>query len=229
LKNEKEGDIVKVKLYLLAGIMAVTFLAILSCASGQQKDDREMLIKENANLKGELSDLKKSQKESAEINKANVDNLVDILNKEIRQNKIIVSQYDDALTINIVDEIFFNSGDVEVKKESHEMLNRIGEVLKKMPDKMIRVEGHTDDVPIAEKSKYKFPNNWSLGARRAVNVVTYFIEKVKIDPARLEVVSYSKYRPLFPNNSAENRAKNRRIEIVVLNKSTYQKLESRSE
>jgi chemotaxis protein MotB len=77
----------------------------------------------------------------------------------------------------------------------------------------IRVEGHTDNVPIYTK---RFPSNWELSTVRAVNVLKYFADAGGIDPRRLSAVGYGESKPLVANISPQSRAKNRRVEIVLI-------------
>ena len=77
----------------------------------------------------------------------------------------------------------------------------------------VRIEGHTDDRPI---NTVRFPTNWELSSSRATEVVRYFIEYHDVSPARMSALGYGEYRPLRPNNSIENRAKNRRVDVVIL-------------
>ena len=147
------------------------------------------------------------------------------LEKEIGQQLVEIEHYRDALTINIMDKIFFDSGKAEIKQEGFDVLKRVGTILKNVPDKTIRIEGHTDDVPIGQKIMEKYPTNWELGAARASNVAEFFRKESGIDPKRMTVVSYSMYRPLVPHTTKENKAKNRRIEIVLLDKLYYQMVE----
>jgi chemotaxis protein MotB len=80
---------------------------------------------------------------------------------------------------------------------------------------MIRVEGHTDDVPIGATLKDKYFSNWELSAARAASVVRYFQHHHKIDTQRLEAVGFAEYRPIAPNDSVANRQRNRRVEIQL--------------
>jgi len=181
--------------------------------------------KNTKDLKKEISVLKqqmekneyKNQQEIERTKKAN-DLLAESLKNEIQKK---TNRYRVILAINISEEIFFDSGSADIKKEGYDVLNRIGRILKNFPDKMIKIEGYTDNVPIAAGYKHVFPNNWALGATRAINVTEYFVKDLKFNPKRLDVASFSMYRPLVPNNSAINRAKNRRIEIVLINKNMY--------
>jgi len=81
-------------------------------------------------------------------------------------------------------------------------------------DNQIRIEGHTDDLPIHNSV---FPSNWELSSARAISVLRYFIQK-GIEPQRLAAVGYGEYHPLVPNTSPENRARNRRVEIYIQKK-----------
>ncbi len=166
----------------------------------------------------------KEEREIARVKSAN-DKLVESLKNEINEKQVEIQQYKGVLTINMMDKIFFESGRTALKPSGRSALDRVGEILKNLPEKMIQIEGHTDDVPIAEEYQNVFPNNWALGARRAINVAVYFIDKQDIDPARIEIVSFSKYRPRVPNTSPENRAKNRRIEIVLTDRGLHQMME----
>ena len=92
------------------------------------------------------------------------------------------------------------------------MLNQIAKAIKKV-SKPVRVEGHTDNVPIQTR---RFPSNWELSVARAVNVVKYFAEVSNIDPHRLSAVGYGESRPIIANDTASNRVQNRRVEILLI-------------
>jgi len=142
----------------------------------------------------------------------------------INQNGLqsVINDYIDerGLVISFSDKLVFDSGSAAVKPEAREAILKIGTMLKKLPN-YIRVEGHTDDLPIHNS---QFSSNWELSAVRAINVVDILINDVKIDPARLSIVGYGEYKPLVPNTSEANRQKNRRVDIVVMN-SEYNKWE----
>lgn len=143
--------------------------------------------------------------------------LVVDLNKEISEGKVEIEQVKGRLQLSVAEEIFFDSGRAELKVEGEEVLKRIGAILKKIPEKSIRIEGHTDNVKIGRSLREKYPTNWELGAARAVNVVRY-LQEVGVDPLRLSAVSYAQYRPVDSNKTKAGRAKNRRIEIVLVDR-----------
>lgn len=107
--------------------------------------------------------------------------------------------------------ILFKPGVAEFEKDSKYFLNGVSEVMRSAPNKIL-VEGHTDDE---SPNLEKFPSNWELSTARASAVIRYFAEKGGIDPARCQAVGYAQYKPRFPP-IPENRAKNRRVEIVLL-------------
>jgi chemotaxis protein MotB len=118
-----------------------------------------------------------------------------------------------GLVIRMENSILFDSGKAEIKPESKEILIKIGQTLNKI-DNYIRVEGHTDNVPI---SSSLFTSNWDLSAARATNVVELFINESKVNPQRLSEVGYGEYRPVANNKTEAGRAKNRRVDIVIIN------------
>jgi chemotaxis protein MotB len=178
-----------------------------------------------SSLKAERDKLISAESADKERMKTTYDQLMASLENEIGQQLVEIEQYRDALTINIMDKIFFDSGKADIKPEGVDVLKRVGAILKNVPDKTIRIEGHTDDIPIGQKIIEKYPTNWELGAARAARVAEFFRKESGIDPKRMTVVSYSMYRPLVPQTTNENRAKNRRIEIVLLDKLYYQMVE----
>ncbi|EOC99713.1 OmpA/MotB family protein [Caldisalinibacter kiritimatiensis] len=136
------------------------------------------------------------------------------------ETKVLAKIEERGLVIRILDNVFFDSGKAVIKKNAKEILAYIGEVLKKeeFKDKHIKIEGHTDNDPII--SSNKFPTNWELSAIRATNVLRFLVEDIGIEENRISSAGYSYYRPIVPNDTSENKAKNRRVDVVIL-KSTY--------
>ncbi len=212
------------KFFLISILIISGAFLFMSCASAPACD-YQPYEKQIADLHKQLDNEKSQEQQAIDKAKQTYEQLAASLKDEIQKDQVTIDQYKGVLTINMVDKIFFDSGRAAIKKEGYSILDRVGKILNGVPEKLIQIEGHTDSVPIAKAYQWKFPNNWALGARRAVNVAVYFEDKVKVDPARIEVMSFSKYRPLLPNSSAANRAKNRRIEIVLVDRSLYQMME----
>jgi chemotaxis protein MotB len=112
--------------------------------------------------------------------------------------------------------VYFESGKDELTPFAMESIDKLAPVLLKLPNEIV-VEGHTDNVPIGEKTKSKFASNWELSTARATNVVRYLVSKWQFNPARLSAIGYGEYRPAAPNDTEENRAKNRRVVFLVKN------------
>jgi chemotaxis protein MotB len=115
-----------------------------------------------------------------------------------------------------LDGSFFDSGSDQLVLRGHEMLDALAEDLMAMKNQ-IRIEGHTDNVPITTA---RFPSNWELSTARATTIVAYLIQKYAFRPENLSGSGFAEFCPIAPNDTAEGRARNRRVDIVVLN-STY--------
>ena len=135
------------------------------------------------------------------------------IEKKQLENKVKMEMTQRGLVVRFTGQILYDIGEVNIKPGGKEVLNKAADILKQIPNNVM-VEGHTDSWPIDTE---KFPSNWELSTTRATNVIKYFIEQNGVKPSRLSAAGYSKYRPLEPNDSAENRAKNRRVEVVILN------------
>lgn len=125
---------------------------------------------------------------------------------------ISMTQNERGVTVHLTEELLFPSGSAELKGSSLRVLDTIASVLARLPND-IRVEGHTDDVPIHTE---RFPSNWHLSVARALNTAVYIINKYNMKPGQVSIAGYAEYRPLLPNTSAENRARNRRVDIVIV-------------
>lgn len=160
--------------------------------------------------------LQEKEKSIAEMKKT-YNSLVGEMNEEIKKGEITITQLKDKLTVNMVEQILFDSGSAEIKKNGKKVLDRVAEILKQVTDKQVRVEGHTDNVPISPRLAVKFPTNWELSTARATTVARYLQDK-GIDPKLLSACGYSEFRPVASNDTEEGRAKNRRIEISLVPK-----------
>lgn len=120
-----------------------------------------------------------------------------------------------GLIIRFPDNVLFDSGSAEIKTNALNSLKAIGNVLnkKEYAQSQIRVEGHTDNVPI---NTFKYPSNWELSTARSTNVIKYMIANIGLDPNRLSASGYGEYHPIASNTDNSGRAKNRRVDIVVL-------------
>ena len=139
------------------------------------------------------------------------------LSKEIEKGEIAVKEYRDKLIVSMKEQVLFDSGSARITKSGQKTLNRMAKVLKKIRNNRIIVEGHTDTMPIRNRSIVaKYPTNWDLAAARATNVLKHLENKGKIKPELLALAGYGCYLPAAANDCEKNRKLNRRIEIAVV-------------
>ena len=136
---------------------------------------------------------------------------------QIRQLKeadldIQITHTHQGTRLSFEDQVLFDFGRATINPAGFVFLDKIADALAKI-QYAVRVEGHTDNVPIQTR---RFPSNWELSVARAVSVVKYFAEVSNIDPRRLSAVGYGESRPVAANDTLPNRAKNRRVEILLL-------------
>lgn len=144
------------------------------------------------------------------------DQMYEKVTKFVKENSLAndVDVKKDARGVSLLlkDTILFESGKADLLPDSIPILNQISSLISTMPNKII-IEGHTDNLPI---NTYKFENNWYLSSFRATNVLRYFVETKGLTPNRFSSEGCGEFRPIAPNNSPENRAKNRRVNILIL-------------
>ena len=214
-------------------------LAKMSEESEALKRERDNLAGQVAKLEAETASLKKSNEEtraSLEAQKAEsarleqekaakeaeirrlagtYEDLEASLRSEIAQGDIKIKQVRDRLTIHVVDRILFDSGSATIKPAGNKVLRTVGDVLKTVTDKQIRIDGHTDNVPISAKLQDRFKTNWELSTARATSVVRYLIDEVGVAPDLLTAAGHADTQPLASNDLESGRAQNRRIEIAL--------------
>jgi chemotaxis protein MotB len=177
--------------------------------------EREQLRQEQSQLAATLEQERLAKEEEIKRLTRTQEELSKSLQDEIAKGNITIQQVRDRLTINMVDRVLFDSGQAQVKPAGVKVLKQVGDVLNKITDKQIRIEGHTDNVPISIKLQNRFKTNWELSAARATTVVRYLIDQGGVDRQYLSAVGYADTHPLASNDSEEGRSSNRRIEIVL--------------
>ncbi|MDH3355666.1 MAG: flagellar motor protein MotB [Chromatiales bacterium] len=198
---------------------------------GQQKDAINKAENNDAETESIIAEMasKAAQSEASvsEINEAIAETIVKAkqkrlsaeyakqLNKqletEVADGLISIESKDESIIIRIKEKGSFGSGSATLKDEFYVTMERITEEIANTPGR-ITISGHTDNIPI---STARFRSNWELASSRAVSVLDYMTRSGLLDPANLEVVGYADTQPLVPNDSAANRATNRRIEIKL--------------
>jgi chemotaxis protein MotB len=117
----------------------------------------------------------------------------------------------EGLVITFSEKYMFDSGKADIYPEAKEVIKNIAALLVDEPNR-IAIEGHTDNTPI---NTPEFPSNWELSTKRATNVLKYLLEELKFDPKRLTAAGYGEWHPVAPNDTSENKAKNRRVDLIV--------------
>lgn len=126
--------------------------------------------------------------------------------------QVNVTLSERGVIVSFADSVFFKRGLAEMKPEATQVLERIAPILKRFPNKIL-VEGHTDDLPNRLK---QYPTSWELSVARAVAVTRHLTEREGLDPHRIGATGYGEWQPAYPNDSEENRARNRRVNLVLL-------------
>ncbi|MGA7744038.1 MAG: OmpA family protein [Polyangia bacterium] len=194
-------------------VVLVLALGLGGCATSEEcKKALQAKDAEIRSLQAERGKLKTDEAKVDELSNANR-TLSRELQDEIAKGDVTIAQLKDRLTVSVVQEVLFHSGSAEIRADGKKVLDKVARGLKGT-DRLIMVEGHTDDVPIGPKIAEKFPTNWELSTARATTVVRYLQEK-GVAPKHLGAAGFSEYRPVAPNDSDRNRQKNRRIDIVL--------------
>jgi chemotaxis protein MotB len=134
------------------------------------------------------------------------------LDQEIKLQRAELSRDGRGLVVSLPERATFPTASAEVTPEARKLIVRLAAALAPLPN-ALRIEGHTDNVPIRTS---RYASNWELSTARAAAVVTFLIGGEHIQPARLSAAGYGEYHPRVANESAENRARNRRIDLVIV-------------
>jgi len=196
-------------------LLLTFFVLLLSFAS----IDKVKFSLVSNSLQGALSILKGT--DSILEGKVDISRRMEIFN-EMKQLESVAADmgYEDAIQVevtetgmlvNIGDRVLFGLGEASLKPEAFPVLELVAQKLRDSA-KEVFVSGHTDNVPITSG---KFRNNWELSSARALSVVEYFISDCNVPPDILAATGYSEFHPIAPNDSAPNRRKNRRVEILI--------------
>jgi chemotaxis protein MotB len=183
------------------------------------KKEKATLEEQNATLQQEKTAIQTTSKKNQEQYNA----LVHKLSREVQKGQIQVRQYQNMLSVDVAEQIFFDSGSATLKSSGKEVLKKVGEALKSYDNKLIRVAGYTDNVPIAKSRQNVYPSNWELSVARATNVVRY-LQEVGVPPEHMVASGRGEYAPIAPNDTPEGRQKNRRIEIMLIDQSLADEL-----
>ena len=184
--------------------MSEQFNVIFSGGSGVMQSDGNSVIPMQA-TPGEAENDKMT-----EVKKM----LEEEIEKQGYSDKVKVDLNKDGLEIAIQDAVLFNTGEAEVKNNLSPLLLEISKMIQGL-DNEIKVVGHTDNIPIKNE---KFRSNWDLSAMRAINVMNFMVTSGTISADKVSIQAYGEQMPKFDNTTEAGRAKNRRVEIIVVRK-----------
>jgi len=199
------------------------------------QQEKTALEQQNADLKQRVTSLEQQnadaqqkvgllEQEKASLAASNqqtqkqYEELMQGLAQEVKKGELQVKQYKNMLSVDLASRVFFDSGKVTLRKEGKAVLKKVGNALKGYENKIIRVVGHTDNVPVTKSLRKTFPSNWDLSVARAANVVR-FLQEVGVPPERMVAAGRAEYDPVASNDAPGGRQKNRRIEIMLIDKS----------
>jgi chemotaxis protein MotB len=199
--------------YRLILVMAVALAVALTGCSNKKLEEQQ--VAQIADLQAEVEELhgqldterQRSQELNSELSEA--------LSEQRAQEQVWMEQKDMLTTVTLDGEVAFGSGSASIRDEGQTILDRIFEIVSSYPDRDVLIEGHTDDVPIAEKWQHRYKSNWELSSARAHAVLHFAVQNYGMDPGRVAAVGYGAYRPLVSNGTPEGRATNRRVVITV--------------
>lgn len=144
-----------------------------------------------------------------------------ILAPEISKHVVDIKARKEGLIVSLREIGFYESGSATLRPSSKDAIDRLAGVLKKRPE-ALRIEGHTDNLPIHNAH---FDSNWELSAGRASDLIKLLIDHYGFAPDRLSAAGYAEFHPVAPNDTPEGRARNRRVDIVILNPTPLERMD----
>jgi len=204
-----EGGIAVKRLMIILSVAFVTVAGLSSCKTMRTSEYEEMQRK--AQQADQMADQIRQLKAAHE-------SLEDELRAEIEAQRIQIEQRSDReVKVTMQQDIIFPSSSIVINGQGRRMLAKIAKSLRQAPNADIKIVGHTDLLPITDpKLKKRFIDNWELSAARAASVARVFIWGENINEDRIHVVGRSYVEPVADNRTEEGRAKNRRIEIFLI-------------
>lgn len=219
-----------VVMYSLSSLNAKKFQAMAISLSRAMGGGQSVMDEPGASLApgipaGSLIQEMETVRETEDV--SDLEKIREELQRFIDQNglngKVTVNMEERGVVLSYQDVALFPLGSAELTPGAKELISKTGQILKKVPN-YLRVEGHTDDLPI---NTSRFPSNWELSVARSTRVVQELIHELNFSPERLSATGYGEFRPKVPNDSANDRQQNRRVDIVIL-KSKYETAEPMS-
>lgn len=203
-------------------LLLTFFILLYSCST----TDNERLQLIAAALKGEITGIPMKLENTPDISLEDieqgigekspysilVDQIQEIIDKNALTDSVKVREEDSGVVLQLSENVLFDLGKADLKPESIKVLDIISTLIPSISNE-IMVQGHTDNIPISSGT---YKSNWELSTARAITVLRYFIETKGFDPTRFSATGYGEYKPLVDNSTEENRAINRRVDILIV-------------
>lgn len=213
-----------VVMYTLSKIDANKYYAIASSLAKTMGGSQSIMESGGPSMVPGASESKELDTVMENLEQQNMEKIKRQIQEYVDQNglsgKVTVSIEERGVVVSFQDVVLFSLGVAELNPSSRDIVDKVGAILRQTPN-YIRVEGHTDNLPIRTS---KFPSNWELSLARSASVVHRLIEFSDIPPDRLSATGYGEYRPRMSNDTDATRQQNRRVDIVVL-RTKFQEVE----
>lgn len=193
-----------------------TAQSLIKVKDGEIKALQTDLKSKDSVLKVKESELKAKDVKVKEQSEA-FTSMQEAMKAELTSKQVALKELEGKLTLTMVEAILFDSGKADVKPEGVGALKKVADVLKKTSDQEIVVAGYTDNVQISGRLTKIYPTNWELSAARAISVVKLLVAE-GVDPKLISASGFGEFRPVADNATPEGRAKNRRMEIILMPK-----------
>ncbi len=186
---------------------------------GESRAELERLQQKQLELSGQLvQTVAEKEKIESELKRVQSE-LSTMLEPQIQAGNVRIKRRGNDLVVDLADQILFDSAKTEINEGGQKVLSQVAPTLAQLKDYTIQVAGHTDSTRVTSPSTQEhYATNWELSTARATNVVRFLQERGKVPGERLAATGFAQYRPMGNNASAEGRAQNRRIELILQRK-----------
>lgn len=199
-----------------------TELAVTKAEYERLQQEGSQCAPERAKAKEQIQELEKKLERltgSYTDEKKRADQLHEKLEKALvafqAKEKILLSRIEDTTVVTAANSVMFSSGSAVLTQQAKTTLDTIMAVVREDPTREIRIEGHTDNTPIAAAYRHRYRSNWELSLSRALSVLHFLRKTYQVKPSRLAAIGYGEFRPVAENSTQEGRAANRRVVISI--------------
>lgn len=207
---------------LVRGFCLLGMLGMVVAGSGcaelkRLRQENQQLSENVSGLQQENSELSsKASRYESELNR--LENSRRALENKLKGSGATVRIKNGLVSISVPDSILFDPGQTVLRQQSKAALRKIAGIIKtEVANEIVRIEGHTDNDPV-RKQKDKYKSNWELSAARAAAVLHYLIEECGVSPTKVYIAGFGQYQPVADNKTNTGKAKNRRVELVIMPK-----------